>query len=629
MTTRLPHGFRLLRDLLLTIVFLYSLLFLAVDSVDQRDNGLEDTAKPSQDDFYEDLYLRPLADGKLFAHFQFTALYRKDIKSLRWENKIEIFPLSIADLVATADLHELHFSLTKGNWNYQNWGYPARSSPPGAQIRAKFSQHNEGPNRSWQRLVNSLSGKFCASLVSADRRALVETRLSLDHQPLRASSSNSSNERVLYTNLPEETFCTENLTPWRKLLPCYSDSGLASLLNAVNLLKSSYSSLAIDLEPKQCLDKYGDLVVGCELVQLVQSVSVVFNPLVQFEGKQTWSLAKIFGASIQKQCQLASHSRVHVDITDLRDRSILYPQNYQEYSLQYGYSKDKHQSVRQYATYDLQSIMLGTNKAFNLGMKHNQMFKRPAFSSRPTIPVQLRTHIAGLGAVEGTIVATVTNSLAEPVRVTYMDVAPYYLRIYLHTLTVRTRSGQEIKPDKFNLVLSGDETPTLIEFSLILPANSETQISYDFQRAFLRWTEFKPDANKGVLLGSTIIGVPVRSTLDHLVMPLCKTYGYTRPLGRLANDNSTVETLHLVEIDDEMLWIYARPLLVILPTPDFSMPYNVLCLVCTVLVMAFGPIHNMTTRKPVIKWKKKKLAHEKRNRSDGAPVNEELSKKDQ
>ena len=33
-----------------------------------------------------------------------------------------------------------------------------------------------------------------------------------------------------------------------------------------------------------------------------------------------------------------------------------------------------------------------------------------------------------------------------------------------------------------------------------------------------------------------------------------------------------------------------------LPTPDFSMPFNVICLTCTVVAIAFGSIHNLSTR---------------------------------
>ena len=46
-----------------------------------------------------------------------------------------------------------------------------------------------------------------------------------------------------------------------------------------------------------------------------------------------------------------------------------------------------------------------------------------------------------------------------------------------------------------------------------------------------------------------------------------------------------------------------------MPIPDFSMPYNVLCLVCTVVAMGIGAIHNLTTsqlvsaKNPKSRWK--------------------------
>lgn len=46
--------------------------------------------------------------------------------------------------------------------------------------------------------------------------------------------------------------------------------------------------------------------------------------------------------------------------------------------------------------------------------------------------------------------------------------------------------------------------------------------------------------------------------------------------------------------------LHTETLLLTLPTPDFSMPYNVICLACTVLAIAFGSMHNLTTRRFVI-----------------------------
>ena len=45
-----------------------------------------------------------------------------------------------------------------------------------------------------------------------------------------------------------------------------------------------------------------------------------------------------------------------------------------------------------------------------------------------------------------------------------------------------------------------------------------------------------------------------------------------------------------------VLRLHTEPLLVSLPTPDFSMPYNVICFVCTVIAIGFGSIFNLTTR---------------------------------
>jgi hypothetical protein len=47
---------------------------------------------------------------------------------------------------------------------------------------------------------------------------------------------------------------------------------------------------------------------------------------------------------------------------------------------------------------------------------------------------------------------------------------------------------------------------------------------------------------------------------------------------------------------DPVVTIFTEILLLSLPTPDFSMPYNVICLACTVAALAFGPLHNITTK---------------------------------
>ena len=45
-----------------------------------------------------------------------------------------------------------------------------------------------------------------------------------------------------------------------------------------------------------------------------------------------------------------------------------------------------------------------------------------------------------------------------------------------------------------------------------------------------------------------------------------------------------------------MVRMYSEPLLVSIPIPDFSMPYNVICFISTVVAIGFGSLFNLTTK---------------------------------
>lgn len=52
----------------------------------------------------------------------------------------------------------------------------------------------------------------------------------------------------------------------------------------------------------------------------------------------------------------------------------------------------------------------------------------------------------------------------------------------------------------------------------------------------------------------------------------------------------------LYSLSGEPQRIYTDTLLVSLPTPDFSMPYNVITLTCTVIALFFGSLFNLLIR---------------------------------
>lgn len=72
----------------------------------------------------------------------------------------------------------------------------------------------------------------------------------LSFQPL-GDHLNSTLPRLhlLHGTLPREPVCTENLTPFLKLLPCKGKAGISTLLDGHKLFDASWQSMSIDIRP--------------------------------------------------------------------------------------------------------------------------------------------------------------------------------------------------------------------------------------------------------------------------------------------------------------------------------------------------------------------------------------------
>jgi phosphatidylinositol glycan class T len=116
----------------------------------------------------------------------------------------------------------------------------------------------------WKALQNSLSGLFCASLGNMD--ALHTT------SPTRAFLPTGDLPRLptphAYTlrhaTLPAERVCTENLTPFLKLLPCPSRAGIAALLEPHRIFDADWHGLGVHVKWRAD--------AGVELMLTVQAV---------------------------------------------------------------------------------------------------------------------------------------------------------------------------------------------------------------------------------------------------------------------------------------------------------------------------------------------------------------------
>lgn len=119
----------------------------------------------------------------------------------------------------------------------------------------------------WLTLTNALSGLFCASLNFIDGTRT--TRPVMSFQP-EGDHSAVDNMQLLYGVLPHEVVCTENLTPFLKLLPCKGKAGIATLLDGHKLFDSSWQSMAIDIRP--ICPAHGECVL-----QIEQTIDMVLD----------------------------------------------------------------------------------------------------------------------------------------------------------------------------------------------------------------------------------------------------------------------------------------------------------------------------------------------------------------
>lgn len=124
----------------------------------------------------------------------------------------------------------------------------------------------------WSGLRNALSGLFYTSLGSLDSRQTLSPTVAF---PLFGSTPTFAPHELRHASLPSENVCTENLTPFLKLLPCKSHAGLAALLNPQKVFDADWHGMGIHVIWKEG--------AGVELKPTLQAV---FNPVRTNAGKR-------------------------------------------------------------------------------------------------------------------------------------------------------------------------------------------------------------------------------------------------------------------------------------------------------------------------------------------------------
>lgn len=158
----------------------------------------------------------------------------------------------------------------------------------------------------WLHSSRAISGLFGLSINLQDNPNTVA--------PIHSIQTHSSNKKHLrYASIPNEIVCTENLTPWIKLLPCGKTKGIARLFkNSNKIFESKYLSTGLHFKkvctnPPQC---------NSNTFELKQTLSLVYNSelILNQREKTMWSLQALFGQKLDELCPVADVSNVYMDL---------------------------------------------------------------------------------------------------------------------------------------------------------------------------------------------------------------------------------------------------------------------------------------------------------------------------
>ena len=530
-------------------------------------------------EYHEQLNLRPLPLSALLASFNFRS--NTSLADFNAQN-FRLFPRSLGQILQYAGTKELHLRFTLGRWDAESWGARPwggrKEGGTGVELWAWLdADSDQEADEKWLTLTNALSGLFCASLNFIDETRTIRPVMSFQPEGDHPDTT-LANTRLLHGVLPHEVVCTENLTPFLKLLPCKGKAGIASLLDGHKLFDASFQSMAIDVRPicppgGECvleMEETIDMVLDidrskrprdnpiprpppghelkCDDAKEYHSESTCF-PADHLNG-QEWTLDQVFGRIMKGTCPLTDPKVPPVCIHVPHSRPVYSSQGTQELKSRDGLSR---------------CYGIGEDVDFNLVLTQPDLRDGGKELVDTETPILFAERsFTGHGQEHGGVQAILSNPSDEEVEFVYMESLPWFMRIFLHTLTTRISSSASTTNSSSGIIKeiyyrsALDRTRgTQLELLVRIPPQCTVFLTYDFEKSILRYTEYPPDANRGFDVAAAVI-----TTLKPRVMNLRTT-----------------------------------SLLLYLPTPDFSMPYNVIIFTSTAIALAFGGLYNILVRR--------------------------------
>lgn len=283
---------------------------------------------------------------------------------------------------------------------------------------------------------------------------------------------------------------------------------------------------------------------------------------VEYSANQDWSLSQIFGRPMKGTCPLADPDIPPVCLQVPHSRSVYISEGVKEF-------KNSNEQSRCFTMSPETSVELVLPQIEQEGETAQRQAEELLNPNTP--PLYAERSFTGHGQERGGVQTILTNpSETESVEFVYMESLPWFMRIYLHTLQARVADppeskSQDVIQEVYYRPALDRARGTQLEVRMQIPPKSTVFLTYDFEKSILRYTEYPPDANRGFDVAAAVITI-------------------------LATDAET-------GIKSAISNLRTTTLLLSLPTPDFSMPYNVIIFTSTAIALAFGGLFNIIVRR--------------------------------
>ncbi|ODV80630.1 Gpi16 subunit, GPI transamidase component [Suhomyces tanzawaensis NRRL Y-17324] len=560
--------------------------------------------------YNETLSLKPLPNNNLLASFQFhiesqpiDLEYYDDHNKTGTAKHYSYFPRSLGPILEATNTRELHLRFTQGWWDSGSWGLLPQQGLQSGGTGVEMWAVVEAPDshtakQNWFKLSKTLSGFFCASLNFIDDSITAFPRYAASH-PKGVVLNPSNHVYLIRASLPSEPICTENLTPFLKLLPTRGKAGISSLLDGHKVFDSLWHGMSIDITT-ECVS------AQCHY-QMEQSVNAIVDITRSIRKKQegglpkptpgdklrcddsktfniwqcfpldeptnvTWSLDTIYGRKLKGPAFIddPESTAIKIDI-DSNHWDVDMKLDKDDALLSWrvsGYEKDQiTEYIKEEGDHDIEFIT--DDSTFTAPVE-----QPPLYASRS---------LTGYSLDKGGFRTVLTNpSESESVEFIYFETLPWFMRLYLNTLTMKVQNSTgtyEVEDEsvyvknRYFQPAIDRKRPSHLEFVMTIPPQLTLFFTYQFDKSLLLYHEYPPDANHGFAVEPAIITV-------------------------LDKSNHGVYEVRTTSV------------LLTLPTPDFSMPYNVIILTCTVMSLAFGCIFNLLTKKVITENELEKLSEQ-------------------